>query len=49
MIKMLFMNKNGDSDPNFENCDLFHAQSRTPDAVFKPVPGGQTRDVDVRR
>ena len=32
----------GDSDPNFENYDLFHAQSRTPDAVFTLVRGEQT-------
>jgi len=29
-------------DPNFENYGLFHAQSRTPGAVFTPVRGGRT-------
>ena len=32
----------GDSDPNFENYDLFNAQSRTPDAVFTLVRGERT-------
>ena len=31
----------GDSGPNFDNYDLFHAQSPTPDAVFTPVRGGR--------
>jgi len=36
------MRAGSDSDPYLENYDLFHAQSRTPDAVFTPVRGGRT-------
>jgi len=33
----------GDSDPNSENYDLFHASLRTPDGMFTYVRGGRTR------
>jgi len=40
----------GDSDPNFENCDLFHAQSPgTGRSSVHARSWRVNRDVDVRR
>ena len=39
----------GDSDPNFENCDLFHAQSPDTGRGVHARSWRADRDVDVRR
>ena len=38
----------GDSDPNFENCDLFHAQSPDAGRGVRARSWRANRDADVR-
>ena len=49
-VRPIFLRAGGDSDSNFENCDLFHAQSLdTGRGVHARSSWRVNRDVDVRR